>query len=202
MLFQPSDTISITPRIVYQKLETDGYPRIDVYNILGNPYTTTQPPVNPGERGQVTQFREGIDDELTLADLKMEFGLGGVTLTSVSSYTDRDLTVLRDASSADRQRHFVIERHHRHRDPGGRALEFAAVRCDFAQIVQSGSAARFRRRRRVRMVGRRVLSGHRSRLRPEPADAGLRCLARALGSADQRRLQCAARHALLLECAV
>ncbi len=29
---------SITPRIVYQKLETDGYPRIDQYNILGNPY--------------------------------------------------------------------------------------------------------------------------------------------------------------------
>ena len=29
MLFQPSDTLSITPRIVYQQLETDGYPRID-----------------------------------------------------------------------------------------------------------------------------------------------------------------------------
>lgn len=98
LLIQPSDKISITPRFVYQKLKTDGYPRIDVYNVLGNPYTTTEPPVTPGERGQVTQFREGIDDEFRLADLKMEFGLGGVTLTSVSSYTDRDLTVLRDAS--------------------------------------------------------------------------------------------------------
>jgi iron complex outermembrane receptor protein len=98
LLFQPSERISITPRVVYQKLETDGYPRIDAYNLLGNPFTTTEPPVNPGERGQVTQIREGMDDELTLADLKMEFGFGGVTLTSVSSYTDRDLTVLRDAS--------------------------------------------------------------------------------------------------------
>ncbi len=98
LLIQPDDNISITPRFVYQKLETDGYPRIDVYNILGNPFTTTQPPVTPGERGQVTQFREGIDDQFRLADLTMEFGLGGVTLTSVSSYTDRDLTVLRDAS--------------------------------------------------------------------------------------------------------
>ena len=97
-LIQPSENISITPRIVYQKLETDGYPRIDVYNILGNPFTTTQPPVNPGERGQVTQFREGIDDEFMLADLRMEFGLGGLTLTSISSYTDRDVVVLRDAS--------------------------------------------------------------------------------------------------------
>lgn len=98
VLFQPSDNISITPRFVYQKLETDGYPRIDVYNILGNPFTTTEPAVDPGERGQVTQFREGIDDEFRLADLKMEFGLGGLTLTSVSSYTDRDVVVLRDAS--------------------------------------------------------------------------------------------------------
>jgi iron complex outermembrane receptor protein len=98
MLFQPSENISITPRLVYQKLETDGYPRIDVYNILGNPYTTTQPPVNPGRRGQVTQIREGIDDEFKLADLRMEFGLGALTLTSISSYTDRDLVVLRDAS--------------------------------------------------------------------------------------------------------
>jgi iron complex outermembrane receptor protein len=98
MLFQPNENISITPRIVYQKLETDGYPRIDVYNILGNQFTTTQPPVNPGERGQVTQIREGIDDDFRLADLTMNFGFGGVTLTSVSSYTDRDVVVLRDAS--------------------------------------------------------------------------------------------------------
>lgn len=98
MLFQPTENISITPRIVYQKLETDGYPRVDIYSVLGNPYTTTQPPVNPGERGQVTQIREGIDDEFKLADLRMEFGLGGLTLTSVSSFTDRDVVVLRDAS--------------------------------------------------------------------------------------------------------
>ncbi len=98
MLFQPSDTVSITPRIIYQQLETDGYPRIDRYNILGNPFTTTQPAVNPGERGQITQIPEGIDDELLLADLVVNVGLGGVTLTSVSSYTDRDVVVVRDAS--------------------------------------------------------------------------------------------------------
>ncbi|HMN45270.1 MAG TPA: TonB-dependent receptor [Povalibacter sp.] len=99
LLIQPNDVVSITPRIVYQKLETDGYPRIDVYNILGNPYTTTQPAVDPGERGQVTQLTEGLDDEFLLADLKMEFGLGAATLTSVTSYTDRDVVVTRDASS-------------------------------------------------------------------------------------------------------
>jgi iron complex outermembrane recepter protein len=98
MLFQPNENVSITPRVVYQKLQTDGYPRIDVYNILGNPFTTTQPPVNPGERGQVTQIPEGIDDEMTMADVVLNWGLGGVTLTSVTSYTDRDVEVVRDAS--------------------------------------------------------------------------------------------------------
>jgi iron complex outermembrane receptor protein len=96
--FEPNENFAITPRIVYQKLETDGYPRADQYNILGNPYTTTEPPVDPGDRGQVTQFREGIDDEFMLADLKLEFGFGSVGLTSVSSYVDRQVVVLRDAS--------------------------------------------------------------------------------------------------------
>jgi iron complex outermembrane recepter protein len=96
--FEPSDNVVITPRIVYQKLETDGYPRIDVYNILGNTYTTTETQVDPGERGQVTQFREGLTDEFTMGDLKLEFGFGNVGLTSVTSYIDRNVEVVRDAS--------------------------------------------------------------------------------------------------------
>jgi iron complex outermembrane recepter protein len=98
LLWQLTDNVSITPRVVYQKLETDGYPRIDYYNILGNPYTTTEPPVTPGERGQVTQLQEGIDDEVKLGDLKIEWGFGGVTLTSITSYMKRDVVVTRDAS--------------------------------------------------------------------------------------------------------
>src|SRR5262249_26094555 len=39
LLFQMNDQLTITPRIVVQKLDTDGFPRIDIYNILGNPYT-------------------------------------------------------------------------------------------------------------------------------------------------------------------
>ena len=98
LLFAPSDSLRITPRLVYQKLETDGFPRVDVYSILGNPYTTSEPPVDPGERGQVTQLREGLDDDFTLADLTIDYDFGGATLTSVSSYTDREVKVTRDAS--------------------------------------------------------------------------------------------------------
>jgi len=99
LLIQPIEELSITPRIVYQDLDTDGFPRIDFYNILANPFTTTQPPVFLGERGQFTQLTEGIDDNFRLADLKIEYGFGPVTLTSISSYTDRDVVVTRDATS-------------------------------------------------------------------------------------------------------
>ena len=98
LTWKPTDTVTVTPRIVYQKLETDGYPRIDVYNILGNPYTTTEPAVNVGSRGQYRQFREGIDDAFKLADVKIAADLGTVTLTSITSFTDRNVVVLRDAS--------------------------------------------------------------------------------------------------------
>ena len=98
LLWKPNDMISVTPRVVYQKLHTDGFPRTDIYNILGNPYTTTEPPVPLGDRTQYRQFREGIDDDFKLYDLKATGDLGFATLTSITSYTDRHLLVLRDAS--------------------------------------------------------------------------------------------------------
>jgi iron complex outermembrane recepter protein len=98
MLFQPTDALSITPRIVYQKLETDGYPREDFYNILANQFTTTEPAVRLGERQQFVQLQEGLTDEFRLGDLKITYDFGPMTLTSISSYTDRDVEVDRDAS--------------------------------------------------------------------------------------------------------
>ena len=98
ILWRPTDQLSITPRLVYQNLTTNGYPREDAYNILGNPYMTTQPAVTIGERRQYTQQREGIDDDFGLADLKLEYDFGPATLTSISSYTHRQVTVLRDAT--------------------------------------------------------------------------------------------------------
>ncbi len=99
LTLQPNENITITPRIVYQKLDTDGFPRIDEFNILANPYTTTQPAVTIGDRQQYVQLEEGLEDDFMLADLKMEFDFGRVALTSVSSYTDREVVVTRDATS-------------------------------------------------------------------------------------------------------
>ena len=97
-LIKPNDALSITPRIMFQKLDTNGYPRVDLYNILGNPYTTTQPAVTIGSLQQFTQQREGLTDDFTLGDLKIDYNLGVMSLTSITSYTDRKVLVLRDAS--------------------------------------------------------------------------------------------------------
>ncbi len=93
-----TDNIVITPRVIYQDIDINGYNRQDVFNILGNPFTTTQPRVNIGEREQYRQLDEHFDDDFFLGDLTMEFDFGPALLTSVSSYTDRDILVTRDAS--------------------------------------------------------------------------------------------------------
>jgi iron complex outermembrane receptor protein len=95
----PSDSVTITPRFVYQKVEADGWNRTDIYNILANPFTTTRPPVDLGERQLFTQIPEPYTDEFWLADLKINVNFGDVTLTSITSYTDRDIDVVRDAGA-------------------------------------------------------------------------------------------------------
>jgi iron complex outermembrane receptor protein len=97
-LIKPTGELSITPRIVYQQLATNGYPRTDVYNILANPYTTTQPPVTIGNLEQYRQQPEGLTDNFTLADLTIGWDAGPATLTSVTSYTHRTVVVVRDAT--------------------------------------------------------------------------------------------------------
>ncbi|HXU47125.1 MAG TPA: TonB-dependent receptor [Thermoanaerobaculia bacterium] len=96
---QPNDRLSITPRVVYQELKTDGWNRADAYNILGNPFTTTRPAVHLGEREQFTQFEEPFSDKFLLADVNLDYKLGSGVLTSVTSYTDRDILVVRDATA-------------------------------------------------------------------------------------------------------
>jgi iron complex outermembrane receptor protein len=97
-LFTPTDELSITPRFVFQNLKTNGYPRVDIFNILANPYTTTQPAITIGDRQQYTQAREGINDDFALGDLKVDYTFGPATVTSITSFTNRKVTVLRDAT--------------------------------------------------------------------------------------------------------
>ena len=99
-LFQPNDRFTITPRVIYQEVETNGWNRADAYNILGNPFTTTRPAVDLDEREQFIQFEEPFTDEFLLADLNLEYRFGGdLVLTSVTSYSDRDILAVRDATA-------------------------------------------------------------------------------------------------------
>lgn len=97
--FEPSPDVRITPRIVYQKVEADGFNRQEIYNLYANPFTTTRPAVTFDERQQYLLLREAFVDETWIADLVAEATLDGVTVTSVTSYTNRDILVSRDASA-------------------------------------------------------------------------------------------------------
>ncbi|MEE8523185.1 MAG: TonB-dependent receptor, partial [Thermoanaerobaculia bacterium] len=96
---EPNDRLTITPRILYQELDMDGWNRIDDFNILANPFTTTRPTVTFGERQLFTQLEEKTTDEFLLADLNIQYLFGDVILTSITSYTDRDILVVRDATA-------------------------------------------------------------------------------------------------------
>ncbi len=98
-LVAPSARFSLTPRFVYQDVKMDGWNRIDAFNILANPYTTTRTPVTLGPRQLFTQIGEPFTDKFLLADLNLKYDLGGVSLTSITAYTHRDVLVTRDATA-------------------------------------------------------------------------------------------------------
>ena len=104
--FEPTDQFSITPRILYQEIETDGFNRQDEFNFLAAPADTGAGQLAPqdvldtlDEREQFLLLEEGFSDETLIADLLLEFSFGSVDLTSISTYTDRSIEVSRDASA-------------------------------------------------------------------------------------------------------
>jgi iron complex outermembrane receptor protein len=97
--FAPSERFSVTPRVVFQQVEMDGWNRIDTFNILANPYTTSRPRVTLGERKLFTQIGEPFTDDFVLGDVNLRYDFGGVILTSITSYTYRDVLVVRDAGA-------------------------------------------------------------------------------------------------------
>ncbi len=97
--FQPTDELTIMPRLIYQEIETDGFNRQEVYNLYANPFTTTRPAIQLKEREQYLLLDEEFSDETLVADLVVEVGLGIFDITSITSYTEREILVSRDASA-------------------------------------------------------------------------------------------------------
>lgn len=97
--FAPSERFSVTPRVVFQTLRMDGWNRVDTFNILANPFTTSRPPVTLGERRLFTQMKEPFTDDFVLGDVNLGYDFGRVNLTSITSYSWRDILVVRDAGA-------------------------------------------------------------------------------------------------------
>ncbi|MEZ5681179.1 MAG: TonB-dependent receptor [Erythrobacter sp.] len=95
--YEVSEDVTITPRVVYQKVKADGFNRQEIYNLYYNEFLTT--PQSFDEREQYLLLREGFEDETFIGDLVVEADISGITLTSVSSITDRSILVSRDASA-------------------------------------------------------------------------------------------------------
>jgi len=97
--WEVSDKLAITPRVIVQNVDMDGFARQEVYNLFANPYTTTVTPILLGEREQFLRLREGFEDDITIADVTVESWNDHFDMTLVASYTDRDILVSRDASA-------------------------------------------------------------------------------------------------------
>jgi iron complex outermembrane receptor protein len=97
--WEPNAKFSIMPRAVYQTVRMEGWNRIDAFNILANPYTTTRTPITLGERQLFTQLPEPFTDDYVLGDVKMRYNFGSAELTSITSYSYRDVLVVRDAGA-------------------------------------------------------------------------------------------------------
>ncbi|MFN3228779.1 MAG: TonB-dependent receptor, partial [Asticcacaulis sp.] len=101
--FRPHHSLTLIPRIVYNKTDMDGYPRMEVFNIFRNPHTTTRPAANFGDLEQYRQIKEGLFDETFLADLNINYDMGRLSLTSVTSFLDRDINMLQDGTALTSQ---------------------------------------------------------------------------------------------------
>ncbi len=99
VVFAPSENLTITPRVAVQRVERNGWNLQDIYNILANPFTTSRPAVTLGDREEFTQLDESFTDDFVLADVNLRYDFGPVALTSITSYMDRKIRVIRDTTA-------------------------------------------------------------------------------------------------------
>lgn len=104
LLFKPTDNISITPRIVYQNIDMNGFNRDEVYNLYANTHSKSsgspsRPPVQLAKRQQHLLLDEAFEDETLIVDTVTALELDPVSVRYMFSYTKRDILVSRDASA-------------------------------------------------------------------------------------------------------
>ncbi len=97
-LWEPAPGVKVTPRLVFQRVETDGFNREEFYNLYDNQFTTAGG-ADLGKRRQYLKLREKFRDQTTLLDLTASYDFGPAEITSVTSKLYRNILVSRDASA-------------------------------------------------------------------------------------------------------
>ena len=102
LLWEPTENLSITPRVVYQKIDLGGFNRQEVFNLFANPYTdpAIRTPITLGEREQFLLRDEDFEDETLILDTVVEWEIEDIfDVTYSASYINRDILVSRDSSA-------------------------------------------------------------------------------------------------------
>ena len=100
VLWKPTENLTITPRLVYQNIDMDGFNREEFFNLFANPYATTRTPVQLGERQQFLMLNEAFEDETLILDNVVKWNVNNrVEATYAASYTNRDVLVSRDSTA-------------------------------------------------------------------------------------------------------
>ncbi|HRJ02540.1 MAG TPA: TonB-dependent receptor [Hyphomonas sp.] len=92
MTWQPTESLTITPRLIVQNIGSDGFNRSEAFNWLSG--SASMP-----DNTQYLLMGEEFSDDTRIADLTASLDLGSVTLTSVTSFINREILVSRDASA-------------------------------------------------------------------------------------------------------
>ena len=98
LLWEPTENLSITPRVIYQKIDLGGFNRQEVFNLFANPYSNT--PITLGEREQFLLLDEAFEDETLIFDTVVNWSIENLfDVTYSASYIKRDILVSRDSSA-------------------------------------------------------------------------------------------------------
>lgn len=99
MSFAPSDTFSGDFRVSYSKLETRGFYFVIPRDDEANPFSTFTTPPNANDVTSPIQIDDAGEDnrDLFTGALRLNFDLGGGTLSSVSAYNKTKETITGDA---------------------------------------------------------------------------------------------------------
>jgi len=98
LLWEPTENLSITPRVIYQNIDLGGFNRDEVFNLFANPYT--DPPTPLSDREQYLLLDEAFEDETLIFDTVVNWSIEDFfDVTYSASYINRDLLVSRDASA-------------------------------------------------------------------------------------------------------